>query len=738
MNLSANEKTTLFLPAGQVLSVVAASGASGSAIRMAKLPGGGDAQSITAIAGADLSFGPYAQTERFEIICTAGTLTIATAVPVPDTDSAMTANSDNRVPSQKAVKSAIAAGVAGVDSLSELLPATAENDFIVAGADPFAWAKKTLDQTKAIIGLPTPTAENSFLVSGADPFTLAEKTLAQTLAILGRGAAGEYVLPEKTPINAVAASKTLTFTGNAEDSETVSIGGQSYKFQIAIGDAVAASGLLTVADTPHEGETVVIGGKTYKWRAAIGAGVKASKALGFTGLALASEAVTIGTQTWTFVTALTEAKAAGVLTASANPQDGARVTIGSTTYTFRDTLAVAYDVKIGATAEESLLNLVEAITYDDGDGTNEGEDYGTGTEAHPSVTAAEGALDTVDVTALAIGIAGNLITSVEYSPGLEFVAGTLLGGLDAVLNEVVIGGDIEGCIDNLVAAVTGAAGAGTTYSTGTAVCSTCDCVKTDATTFTATAKAVGFAGNDIALDEDLTNGAWAAGAVFLSGGVDAAVENDVLFGANAEAAIDNLVLAITGGATEGVNYGTGTTASTEVTAVKASAATMTVTAIAAGEVGNTIATTTAATHCSFAAGTLTGGEGLQAANDVLIGGTPELSIDNLVAAIAGTGQGTTCGAGTIANTSVTAVKVDADKIKATAKVKGVIGNSIVIAKTVALATWADGATALSGGIDGTVGVANETCADGTNLYHCIATNTVADANWRKVELGSAF
>lgn len=85
MNLSANEKTTLFLPAGQVLSVVAASGASGSAIRMAKLPGGGDAQSITAIAGASLTFGPYAATERFEIICTAGTLTIATAFPDPAT-----------------------------------------------------------------------------------------------------------------------------------------------------------------------------------------------------------------------------------------------------------------------------------------------------------------------------------------------------------------------------------------------------------------------------------------------------------------------------------------------------------------------------------------------------------------------------------------------------------------------------------------------------------------------------
>lgn len=83
--MNANEQQTLFLPAGQVLSVVAASGASGSAIRMAKLPGGGDAQSITAIAGANLTFGPYAQTERFNIICTAGTLTIAMAFPDPAT-----------------------------------------------------------------------------------------------------------------------------------------------------------------------------------------------------------------------------------------------------------------------------------------------------------------------------------------------------------------------------------------------------------------------------------------------------------------------------------------------------------------------------------------------------------------------------------------------------------------------------------------------------------------------------
>ena len=128
-----------------------------------------------------------------------------------------------------------------------------------------------------------------------------------------------------------------------------------------------------------------------------------------------------------------------------------------------------------------------------------------------------------------------------------------------------------------------------------------------------------------------------------------------------------------------------------------------------------------------------------AANDVLIGTSAEASIDNLVAAINGdAGAGTTYGTGTVANTYVTAVKGDTDKITATAKVKGVSGNSIAIANTVAQASWAGGATALSGGVDGTVGVANETCVDASYLYHCIAANTIADANWRRVSLGTAY
>ena len=84
-SLSANQETTLHLPAGQVLSV-STSDAAGSAIRMARVPGGGDAQSITAIAGSNLTFGPYSLPERFKIICTAGTITLSQAAYDPASD----------------------------------------------------------------------------------------------------------------------------------------------------------------------------------------------------------------------------------------------------------------------------------------------------------------------------------------------------------------------------------------------------------------------------------------------------------------------------------------------------------------------------------------------------------------------------------------------------------------------------------------------------------------------------
>lgn len=71
-----------------------------------------------------------------------------------------------------------------------------------------------------------------------------------------------------------------------------------------------------------------------------------------------------------------------------SPSDGDTVVIGDVTYTFKTALttdpgAVAYEVKIGASAAAALDNLKSAINATAGAGTT----YGTGTEAHPLVSA---------------------------------------------------------------------------------------------------------------------------------------------------------------------------------------------------------------------------------------------------------------------------------------------------------------------------------------------------------------
>ena len=220
---------------------------------------------------------------------------------------------------------------------------------------------------------------------------------------------------------------------------------------------------------------------------------------------------------------------------------------------------------------------------------------------------------------------------------------TALSAGPTVANEVLVEISAELNVNNLIAAINGAAGIGVKYSTGTVAHTGVNATKVSTDTVVATAKTAGVAGNAIALAETLTNAAWDVGATFLTGGLDVQLANDVLIGINAEAAIDNLVLAITAGATAGVNYGTGTVVNPLATAVKASASTMT----------------------------------------------------------------------------------------ATAKVKGVVGNAIVIAKSGANLSWAGNAVLLSSGIDGTVGIKGTIVWDTSYIYVCTDTNTISTSNWKK-------
>jgi len=131
---------------------------------------------------------------------------------------------------------------------------------------------------------------------------------------------------------------------------------------------------------------------------------------------------------------------------------------------------------------------------------------------------------------------------------------------------------------------------------------------------------------------------------------------------------------------------------------------------------------------------------LAAAYDVQRDGTTaDTTMGNLIAAIDASGtEGVEYFAGTLEHPDAEAGALSTHAFTVTAKVSGVAGNAIATAEDSGHLSWAGDALFLAGGVDGTVGEANETCADASYFYHAIAANTVADANWRQVTLGVAY
>jgi len=89
-------------------------------------------------------------------------------------------------------------------------------------------------------------------------------------------------------------------------------------------------------------------------------------------------------------------------------------------------------------------------------------------------------------------------------------------------------------------------------------------------------------------------------------------------------------------------------------------------------------------------------------------------------------------------TNVTAVNT-LGVVTVTAVVKGVAGNLIDLSEA-ATGTAVSSVTGgkIDGGIDGTVGVANETCADGTYIYHTPVANGISGNSWRQIALGDLY
>lgn len=250
----------------------------------------------------------------------------------------------------------------------------------------------------------------------------------------------DYILQEGTPVNAVAASGTLTISDVALDAETVTIGDDTYEFaadadqsvesgNIAVditSYATASEGTLTVDTQPIAGDTMTIGTTEYTFvpdstanaegEISIGANLTEAQANivaavnGTDGFNTAHSLVTIGDF---------EADDA-VITAIIAGTDGDTI---ATTETFDAGTNIFDDVNLGATAagvDCSAANAVTALV----------DASSSATEA---VTLSDGDGDTVDVEADTAGVVGNAIATTETMSNAAFGAENLENGVDGTV-----------------------------------------------------------------------------------------------------------------------------------------------------------------------------------------------------------------------------------------------------------------------------------------------------------------
>lgn len=224
----------------------------------------------------------------------------------------------------------------------------------------------------------------------------------------------------------------------------------------------------------------------------------ATATLTFAGVVADAQTVTIGTRVYEFDTAL--AAATATLTISGTTSDTETVTLGSRVYEFDTGGAVTagrvlVDISGGNSAAQSVTALVAAIEAD----------------ASAVFGAADGAGDTVVVTADTKGTAGNVATT-ETCANAAWGGLLATGGADAAVTAGRVAVDVSGGV-SAAAAVTALAAA--IQADASAVFGAVDGA---GDTVVITADTRGTAGN-VATTETCTNASW--GGLVAAGGVDA-------------------------------------------------------------------------------------------------------------------------------------------------------------------------------------------------------------------------
>jgi len=525
----------------------------------------------------------------------------------------------------------------------------------------------------------------------------------------------ELIKEGSAPVVPVSAFATLSFTGDINQGDTITINGRTYEFDIdgsirpgnipidVTGKAVAATGTLTATLPVVLGDTVTIGTDTY---------VIAGDSLNPKNINISGGTKTKATGVLTLTDDIIPGvHAESVLTSDGTvPSSGDTVTIGDETYTFVSSLsdpAIPFEVVIGTSAATALDNLKAAINLSAGAGSV----YGTGTTKNTSVVATDNTDTTQKVVARVPGTAGNSIAVSETSSHFSWEGSTLGGGVnaetvsingraysfvtvlseingaDAIADQVLFGSDSSVALDNLKLAVNAEGTAGSSYSTGTIKNADVLATTNESNAQTFEALVSGSAGNAITTTTTIVNGSF--GGATLSGGSDATAAEFI-------AAIVTTINAITGNI---------------VTAENETGGVMKVTAAVAGAAGNSIVTISNVGGATFGAATLTGGKDA---------GSTDACAETKA----------TINADTVS--VVSAETIDASSIKIVAKTPGDIGNIIKVS------TDGDNIAfdkaSLSGGVNGTPGWTNQILSDGSKLYISSGLSTSTDSNWKEVDI----
>lgn len=252
-----------------------------------------------------------------------------------------------------------------------------------------------------------------------------------------------YLEKNVTAVAGSLAEGTITFSGNATDADTATIGDVTYTFVDNLSEAKATQ-TLTVTGNFAEGERVQVDGVTYTFRASpvnpydVDLGVDAATSLDNLKSAIndsGTEGTTYGNETEAHPTVTAEGNTdtTQVVQAKSFGTYGNRLLVSTTgeNASWGDTSlaggvdAVPYEVHIGAAAANTLDNFKAAVN---GTGGTEGTDWSTGTPAHPQVTATTNTDTTQLVVARDFTVTNAGVATTETGSAMSWGAATLENG----------------------------------------------------------------------------------------------------------------------------------------------------------------------------------------------------------------------------------------------------------------------------------------------------------------------